>query len=348
MSEARHEPGLPPLPSAHESGPQVCTTIQLYLAVLDDLSFEQAQAVLEHVYDCSSCLQTYRLFNQVNQLLRNLEQTRPSARVDRAVYQAIATRWGASRNTAVAQPEERRQEQAYSVSPARSRLTALRRPARRPLLRRRLFLLPAVAALLLLVLGASLGVSIFWHPSQAFALPPGLSWRGYVLYHRQTKMSDEGLPYRVETYHNLGTGELHIEATMPGRLDVVLISDGQTVLGLDMMHHVAQWNPSRWNVQDTAFDLEQLRRDLQQGSAHYLGEGDFQGQTVYRIWLPSDYILLLDEHYRPVNLLYASGAEQGQPVYESVRLLPEDQVPEHLWEMRPPSGFLPGQLPAEP
>ncbi|MBX5451013.1 hypothetical protein [Thermogemmatispora sp.] len=348
MSEARQGPGLPPLPAAHESGPQVCETIQLYLAVLDDLSFEQAQAVLEHVYDCSACLQTYRLFNQVNQLLRNLEQTHPSARVDRAVYQAIATRWGASAPTSVEQRGERRREQEVKVEPARSPLTALQRPARRPLMRRRLFLLPAVAALVLLVLGTSLGLSTLWRPSQAFALPPGLSWKGYVLYHRQTKIGDEGLPYRVETYHNLGTGELHIEASIPGRLDVVLISNGQTVLGLDMLHHVAQWNPAHWDVQDTAFDLEQLRRDLQQGNAHYLGQGYFQGQTVYRIWLPSDYILLLDQQYHPVNLLYASGTEQGQPVYESVRLLPEAQVPEHLWEMRPPSSFLPGQLPAEP
>jgi hypothetical protein len=135
---------------------------------------------------------------------------------------------------------------------------------------------------------------------------------------------------------------------MPGHLDVVLISDGKTVLGLDIMHHVMQWNPAQWNVQDTAFDLGLLRRDLQQGSAHYLGRSRFQGQTVYRIWLPSNYILLLDQRYRPVNLLYADGAQQGQPVYDSLRLLAEDQVSERLWDMRPPADFLPGRLPAEP
>src|SRR5258708_21651576 len=32
---------LPPVPRAGESGPQVCTTIRLYLAILDDLSPEQ-------------------------------------------------------------------------------------------------------------------------------------------------------------------------------------------------------------------------------------------------------------------------------------------------------------------
>ncbi|RAQ96165.1 anti-sigma factor [Thermogemmatispora tikiterensis] len=347
MSEAMHEPGLPPLPSARERGLQVCETIQLYLAILDDLSFEQAQAVLEHVYDCPACLQTYRLLSQVTQLLRKLEQTGPSSRVDRAVYQAIAARWGPPVTTTREMKEGGFREQA-DVSRAQPRLMAPPPPVRRSTVRRRLFLLPAVAALVLLVLGASIGLSTVWHPSQAFALPTGLSWSGYVLYHRQTRMSDEGLPYRVETYHNLGTGELHVEATMPGQLDVVLISDGKTVLGLDMMHHVMQWNPAQWNVQDTAFDLGLLRRDLQQGSAHYLGRGRFQGQTVYRIWLPSNYILLLDQRYRPVNLLYAEGAQQGQPVYDSLRLLAEDQVSERLWDMRPPADFLPGRLPAAP
>ncbi|WP_052887755.1 hypothetical protein [Thermogemmatispora carboxidivorans] len=348
MSEARHESDLPPLPAAHERGRQVCETVQLYLAVLDDLSFEQAQAVLEHVYDCSSCLQTYRLLNQVTQLLRsNLEQTRPSARVERAVYQAIAARWGSAASLSREKQAGEFHERA-EVSRTQRRLAALRSPVRRASVRRRLWLLPAVAALVLLVLGASLGLSTIWQPSQAFALPAGLSWSGYVLYHRQIKASDEGLPYRVETYHNLGTGELHVEATMPGQLDVVLISDGKMVLGLDMMHHVVQWNPAQWTVQDTAFDLGQLRRDLQQGRAHYLGQSRLQGQTVYRIWLPSNYILLLDQHYHPVNLLYADGAQQGQPVYDSLRLLTEDQVSERLWDMHPPSDFLPGHLPAEP
>ncbi|WP_069803793.1 anti-sigma factor family protein [Thermogemmatispora onikobensis] len=348
MSEAMHESDLPPLPLARERGLQVCETIQLYLAILDDLDLEQAQAVLEHVYDCPSCLRAYRLLSQATQLLRsNLEQTRPSARVDRAVYQAIAARWGVPAATSREDGAGAFRKQA-EVSRTQPNRRVWRSPIRPSSVRRRLLLLPAVAALVLLVLGASLGVSAIWRPSQAFALPAGLSWSGYVLYHRQTRMSDEGRPYRVETYHNLGTGELHVEATMPGQLDVVLISDGKMVLGLDMMHHVVQWNPARWTVQDTAFDLEQLRHDLQQGRAHYLGQSRLQGQTVYRIWLPSGYILVLDQHYHPVNLLYADGAQQGQPVYDSLRLLTEDQVSERLWDMHPPADFLPGHLPAEP
>ncbi|WP_376796167.1 hypothetical protein [Thermogemmatispora sp.] len=347
MSEAMHEAGMPPLPSASERGPQVCEAVQLYLAILDDLSFEQAQIVLAHVYDCPSCLQTYRLFSQASHLLRSLEQTRPSARVDRAVYQAIAARWGAPGGSAQQGHLKGGREQVSLLDPQRPS-AALRLSDRCSSVRRRLWLLPAVAALLLLILGASTWLGGLWPSSQAFALPADLSWNGYVLYHRQTTMSDEGLPYRVETYHNLGTGELHVEATMPGRLDVVLISDGKTVLGLDMMHHVLQWNPAQWSVQDRAFDLAELRRDLQQGSAHYLGRGSFQGQAVYRIGLPSGYILLLDQRYHPVNLLYASGARQGQPVYESVRLFSEDQVSGRLWEMQPPADFLPGRLPAEP
>ncbi len=332
---------LPPLPPPHARGSQVCSIVQLYLAVLDDLPFEQVQAVLEHVYECSLCLQEYQLFNRTTRLLKTLGESEPSPRVTQAVRQSIAARWGLGESLPLS---------TLSAPSTPLPVSQISRsiPARVSGRRRWSLLLSAAAVLLLLLLSAML-VRNFLLPSSssAFALPAQLSWGGYVLYHSQTRMGSQGQPYRVETYHNLGTGELHVETTLPGRLDVVVVSDGRQMLGLDMMHQIAQWNPAPWSTiaSDDVFDLSNLRRDLQSGRAVYLGTGRFQGQQVYRIHLPSNEVLLLDMHYRPVNLLYASGSQQGQPVYDRLRLLRTSQVSEDMWRMSLPPGFHLGTLP---
>src|SRR5947209_18819414 len=54
---------LPPLPKEGESGPQVCNTVRLYLAVLDDLSPEQVTLLFKHVETCSTCSEEFQLMN---------------------------------------------------------------------------------------------------------------------------------------------------------------------------------------------------------------------------------------------------------------------------------------------
>ncbi len=76
---------------------------------------------------------------------------------------------------------------------------------------------------------------------QVFTLPTTLSWNGYVIYHSETRIDAHGVPYRVDTYYDPGTDRVHVETMMPGSMDVVVVGDGHSLLGMDMMHHVAQW-----------------------------------------------------------------------------------------------------------
>jgi hypothetical protein len=43
--------GLPTMPGMGETGPQVCTALQLYLGMLDDLSAVQVDIIRAHVRD---------------------------------------------------------------------------------------------------------------------------------------------------------------------------------------------------------------------------------------------------------------------------------------------------------
>ena len=65
---------LPPLPKEGESGPQVCNTVQLYLAVLDDLSPEQVTLLCKHVETCSTCSEEFQLMNGATNLVGGLER----------------------------------------------------------------------------------------------------------------------------------------------------------------------------------------------------------------------------------------------------------------------------------
>ncbi len=56
---------LPPLPIGSVYGPSACATVQLYLAVLEDVSPEQAQLVFEHIKSCAQCRAELRLLRQV-------------------------------------------------------------------------------------------------------------------------------------------------------------------------------------------------------------------------------------------------------------------------------------------
>jgi len=185
--------------------------------------------------------------------------------------------------------------------------------------------------------------------TQGFALPATLTWDSYVLYHSETRLDNKGERYRVETYHDMSTGRMHVETTMPGSLDVVAIGTDHSMLGLDTMHHVAQWGADGWNVDDSAFDLAELRNDLHTQIASYLGKDFFHGQPVYRVRSRNGLVLLLSMDYKPVNVLRgAVDPGTGEPVYDTLLLMLSSQVAKSMWEMSVPTGYRMGKLPTKP
>jgi hypothetical protein len=322
---------LPPLPAPGDSGPQVCAVMQLYLANLDDLSPEQVQAVSRHLDACTRCMQELQRLQRTTRLVASLPASLPSPRVDQAILAALT-----------AHHEEQVQPQLrLSISPRRVKRQA------------RLRLIGQLAAAAALVLAILTGIHLLSLPApgagSAFALPANLSWSGYVVYHSQMRIAGDGTPYQIDTYHDLGTGRLHVETVMDDTLDVVVVGDEHAMLGKDMMHHVAQWGASAWSVDDSAFDLVQLRHALQEKSAVYLGTGHFQGQDVYRIRYHNGLVLLLDRQYKPVNLLRGvDGSTPGESIYAVFKLMPASQVPASMWDMQIPLGFHLGTLPQKP
>jgi hypothetical protein len=185
--------------------------------------------------------------------------------------------------------------------------------------------------------------------TQAFTLPSNLSWNGYVLYHTETRIDAKGERYSVNTYHDMATGRMHVETVMPGSMDVVVVGDDRSMLGLDMMHHVAQWGADAWSVDETPFDLAQLRSDLNAQRAVYLDKDTFHGQPVYRVRTRNGLVLLLDMNYRPVNVLSgAVGPGTGEPLYNTLVLMPSSHVSSSMWDMGVPEGFRMGTLPDRP
>jgi hypothetical protein len=155
--------------------------------------------------------------------------------------------------------------------------------------------------------------------------------------------------YRVESYHDLGSNQMHIETMASGQLDVVVVSDDHTMLGMDMLHHVAQWDADAWAVDDSLFDLAALRHELQTKSAVYLDKENFRGQDVYRIRFKDGLVMLLDMDYMPVNVLQGSASsDMARPMYNSLKLMPASEMPTTMWNMSIPSGFHMGTLPAKP
>jgi Putative zinc-finger len=312
---------LPPLPLGDISGPSVCATVQLYLAVLDDLSPEQAQLVFAHVKSCAECRAELRLLSRAAPLATGLDEFAPPPRVDQVVLAAITLTGQAPHHTFTRR---------------------FMRERRSPWL----MLFAAAALLVVLVLTTPQLLSALFSPPRAFALPANLSWSGYVLSHTETLVGTHGVKYHINCYHDLGTGGMHVETTAGRNLDIVAVGNGQDLLGEDLIHHIAQWGADAWGVDDSLFNLGQLRADLQAHRAIYLGQGTYQGQEVYRIRWRHGLVLLLDRQYLPVNVLRnASGPGTGQPLYETLVMLPATQVPAALWETRIPAGFQIGMLP---
>ena len=323
-----HSADLPPLPKAGEVGPQVCDIVRLYLAVIDDLTPEQIEILSRHVVTCAACSEEFSLLERSTHLVGSLAASMPSARVDRAIQGLLA---------GVARPP-------VAIAPVYVRQRS--RPPRRVA---RVLASLAAAAAILFALFLSAQFLGFPGQSQAFALPATLSWSQYVLFHSEVRTNKQGETYRVDTYHDLGTGDIHVETTMDGSMDIVAVGNAREILGLDMMHRVAQMGANSWSVDDSMFDLAQLRRDMQTRGAVYLDTETFKGQQVYRIRCNNGLVLLLDMQYRPVNVLRnVTGPGTGTPVYTTLTLMPTSQVPASMWDMSVPPDFHMGTLPKEP
>ncbi|HZU70225.1 MAG TPA: hypothetical protein VFA09_23340 [Ktedonobacteraceae bacterium] len=334
------EYNLPPIPQPGETGPQVCEIVRLYLAIMDDLAPQQTALLSEHVNTCPDCAATLQQLQQTTHLVASgLAQTTPSPRVDRAIMAALA-----SSNMPVGASAQR---SGARINPSRpAPIHRSRRPA---------WLVGslATAAVLVVALFTALfmnGLSPVSTGRHTFSLPQSLSWSSYVLYHSETGTGKNGTRYNVYTYDNLGMHMMHVE-TVGGSLDVVAVADEKSgeVLGMDMKNHVAQWGADQWMVDDSAFDLEQLRHDLATNSAIYLNKDTFQGQPVYCIRLKNGLVLLLNMQYQPVNVLQGvTGPGTGKPMYQSLKLMPSSQVPGDMWNMSVPANFHMGTLPPKP
>jgi len=86
---------LPPLPPRGALGPEVCATMQLYIAVLHDLSAEQARLVAEHIQTCQDCIREQRLTGWATTVVASLETSAPSPRAARvsASLQRLTGNW---------------------------------------------------------------------------------------------------------------------------------------------------------------------------------------------------------------------------------------------------------------
>ncbi len=147
-----------------------------------------------------------------------------------------------------------------------------RRRTRNPRLVAATLALSLAAMLLLALVGTLYFAGGLWSaPQQAFSLPANLTWNGYVLYHTATPLNAQGQLYQVNTWYDFATGDSHVETMMDNSLDVVAIGNSRQMLGLDMMHHVAQWDANQWNSNESMFNLNVMREDLQTKTDVYLG-----------------------------------------------------------------------------
>ncbi|GLV58688.1 hypothetical protein KDH_55180 [Dictyobacter sp. S3.2.2.5] len=321
---------LPPLPIIGDNGPEACATIRLYLAVWDDLTPPQKEVVARHVQSCELCQKEQQVLSRTTKLMRHLPASEPGAQVDQAVLVAIA---------------RRRMNRPRPVSLAD--LAAGRSGTRNKQRRSPARLIGVLAAAVLILTIAFSASSLLGLHTQAFVVPTNVTWDNYVLYSKQTVTNARGEHYEVMSYHNMSVNVMNVETVMSGKLDVMVVADQQKALGLDMMHHVAQWDAQEWMHDPPLFNLTQLRQDLSSGKATYLGKGTFQGKDVYRIRASDGHVLLLDMHYMLVNVLPQASGQQ-KPMYDTVQWLQPSQVSTSLWDMQVPGNFRMGQLPGQP
>lgn len=329
-----------PFPTPGKKGPQICEAVRVYLAVVDDLPFEQVRVLSEHVQDCPDCSRDFRQMQQITRLVATLPESGPSARVDDAVLAAIKSRG----KTRVPSGELRPTAQ----DPVTPRPLSMQRRASA---RRWSTAVGLVAALILLLLGGAYARGLIFsqgNNSQALQLPNTLSWNGYVVHYTQTLKDSQGEAYQLEVYQDLQTNQMHIESTMPDKFDVVVVTDEQDMTGKDMMHHVAETGSDveRWAVDGSMFNLAHLRQDIDTHTMTYLGKETFQGNEVYMLHASDGEVLLLNAKYFPVNVLQNyQGPGTGTPVYATFDLMKSSEVDSSIWDMHVPSDFQMGQLP---
>lgn len=326
---------FPPFPMPGARGPQVCASVRFYLAIINDLPLEQTRILSEHLQTCPGCTAEFRLLQHATHMVAALPESAPSARVDAAILAVLAGRSELPRRL---QPEKQ-------TDP---RVSAL--PKNRSTRRSGTAVLALVAVLLVLVLAGMFLRGLIFPTAPAFELPANLSWNGYVLHYTQSRLNARGQSYQVEVYQDLGTNQMHIESSMPGQFDVIVVATPTTMLGEDMMHHVAQIGSGveGWAVDGSLFVLAHLRQDLATHRARYLGQDTFQGQQVYQVRVSNGQVLLLNLHYLPVGVTRGvSGPGNGIPVYESYQLMTSAQVPDSMWDTSIPPGFRMGKLPCK-
>jgi hypothetical protein len=367
---------MPPLPRVGEVGPHVCSIIQLYLGVFDDLADGQKEIMREHVRTCADCAAIEQLMQSTTNIFGGLSSSMPSSRVDEAVMEAIAAR-GEGRgyvgpmgvgdvgvlaysgredsrksgegDAAFIIPRGRR-KRPHPTSTPPPPLREFPKGPRRVVLGWGVVASAAMAAVVLLSFLAMMHfVPGFGPGPQAYSLPATLSWNSYVIYHSETRIDAHGERYRVNTYYDPGSGRFHVETVMPGSMDVVAVGDGHDTLGMDMMHHVAQWETKGWSSDESMFDLPAIRSDLKMSLAAFMDKDMFRGQAVYRIRCSNGLVLLLNMQYVPVNVLRgAVGPGTGEPLYDTLVMMPSSHVSGDMWDMRVPNGFHMGELPDRP
>ncbi len=332
---------LPPFPALGASGPQVCEAVRFYMGIVDELPFEQVRILSEHMKGCPRCAAEFRVVQQTTRAVASMPSSMPSKRVDDAIMAFLNTQQLAKPASVQLHPEKQRAGRTPTPL-ARKRAPFYSRPAGA-------LALVAVLALVLVLGGVFVrGLILPASSPQAFQLPNNLSWTGYVLHYTQNKDNTQGKSYQVEVYQDLGTNQMHIESTMQGKFDVVVVTDQQDMVGEDMMHHVVQKGNSvvNWTVDGSTFDLALLRQSLTTQHATYLGQSSFAGQQVYQIRVSNSQILLLNMQYFPVNVLdSAVGSSTGTPMYTTFELMHSAQVPDSMWDMQVPTGFHTGKLP---
>jgi hypothetical protein len=367
---------MPPLPGVGEVGRSVCSTVQLYLGVIDDLADGQKEIIGEHVRICADCAAVQHMMQGTTDVIGGLPSSMPSSRVDEAVREAIAAR-GAGRGyvgptrvgdvgvLAYAVREDSRKsgegDAAFIIPRGRRKrphptstppppLREFPKGLRRVVLGWGVAASATMAAVVLLSFLAMMHFVPGLGPGpQAYALPTTLSWNGFVIYHSETRNDAHGERYRVNTYYDPGTGRFHVETVMPGSMDVVAVGDGHSTLGMDMMHHVVQWEANGWSNDESMFDLPGIRSDMKMSRAAFIDKDMFRGQAVYRIRCSNGLVLLLNMLYQPVNVLRgAVGPGTGEPIYDTLVMMPSSHVPGDMWDMRVPSGFHMGTLPDRP
>jgi hypothetical protein len=247
-------------------------------------------------------------------------------------------------NPVTPRPEMPRRLKVPGNGPQLSRLEAAGRSGKG---RRRTAALAVAAALLLLIGGGLFAKFQFFTPAQAFALPTNLTWSGYVLHYTENRVDTQGQTYQVEVYHDIGGNQIHVEATMEGQFDVVVVSTPQTIIGKDMLHHVAQYGSSvsSWLVDGPLFNLSTLRQNLANHTDTYLGTSIYNGRSVYQIKVSDGNVLLLSMQYLPINVL-SSSSSSANSLYTSFSVVRFSTVPDYTWDTQVPSGFQMGQIPA--